>query len=131
MARPSLTNLAELATTRSTVSRPSTCFVTATFRLLYVSVILSHARRKILHVNVTPHLTADWLSCQITEAFPWDTAPRYLLEKFGGALKLPRSLIEVDDVDLVTFFKDVRLHLRVPALGLMTKVDPCFEQLRY
>lgn len=53
--------------------------VTAAFRLLYVSVILSHARRKILHLNVTRHPTAGWLSRQITEAFPWDTAPRYLL----------------------------------------------------
>jgi hypothetical protein len=53
--------------------------VTAAFRLLYVSVILSHARRKILHLNVTQHPTAGWLSRQITEAFPWDTAPRYLL----------------------------------------------------
>jgi putative transposase len=53
--------------------------VTAAFRLLYVCVILGHARRKILHLNVTQHPTADWLSRQVTEAFPWDTAPRYLL----------------------------------------------------
>jgi hypothetical protein len=53
--------------------------VTAAFRLLYVSVILSHARRKILHLNVTQHPTAGWLSRQMTEAFPWETAPRYLL----------------------------------------------------
>src|ERR1700693_866231 len=53
--------------------------VTAAFRLLYVGVILGHARRKILHLNVTQHPTAGWLSHQITEAFPWDTAPRYLL----------------------------------------------------
>jgi putative transposase len=53
--------------------------ITAGFRLLYVSVIPSHARRKILHLNVTQHPTAGWLSRQITEAFPWDTAPRYLL----------------------------------------------------
>jgi putative transposase len=44
--------------------------VTAAFRPLYVSVILSHARRKILHLNVTDHPTAGWLSRQITEAFP-------------------------------------------------------------
>jgi putative transposase len=44
--------------------------VTAAFRLLYVSVILSHARRKILHLNVTQHPTTGWLSRQITEAFP-------------------------------------------------------------
>ncbi len=49
--------------------------VTAAFRLLYVSVILGHARRKILHINVTQHP----ISRQTTEASPWDTAPRYLL----------------------------------------------------
>jgi putative transposase len=59
--------------------------VTAAFRLLYVSVILSHARRKILHLNVTPHPTAGWLSRQITEAFPWDTAPRFLLRDRDAA----------------------------------------------
>ena len=53
--------------------------VTAAFRLLYVTVILGHARRKILHLNITEHPTAGWLSRQVTEAFPWDTAPRYLI----------------------------------------------------
>jgi len=59
--------------------------VTAAFRLLFVSVILSHARRKILLLNVTPHPTAGWLSRQITEAFPWDTAPRYPLRDRDAA----------------------------------------------
>jgi len=53
--------------------------VTAAFRLLYVSVILRYARRMILHLNVTQHPTAEWLSQQVTEAFPWDAAPRYLV----------------------------------------------------
>jgi hypothetical protein len=49
------------------------------FRLLYVMVILTHDRRKIVRFDVTEHPTAAWLSRQVTEAFPWDTAPRYLL----------------------------------------------------
>ena len=49
------------------------------FRLLYVMIILAHDRRKIIHTAVTEHPTAAWLSRQVTEAFPWDTAPRYLL----------------------------------------------------
>jgi len=49
------------------------------FRLLYVTIILSHDRRKIIRAAVTEHPTAAWLSRQVTEAFPWDTAPRYLL----------------------------------------------------
>jgi transposase InsO family protein len=51
----------------------------ASFRLLYVMVILGHDRRKIVRFDVTQHPTAGWLSRQLTEAFPWDTAPRYLL----------------------------------------------------
>ena len=51
----------------------------ASFRLLYVMIILVHDRRKIVRAAVTAHPTAAWLSRQVTEAFPWDTAPRYLL----------------------------------------------------
>ena len=51
----------------------------ASLRLLYVTVILAHERRRIIHTAVTEHPTAAWLSRQVTEAFPWDTAPRYLL----------------------------------------------------
>ena len=51
----------------------------ASFRLLYVMIILAHDRRKIMRTAVTEHPTAAWLSRQVTEAFPWDTAPRYLL----------------------------------------------------
>jgi transposase InsO family protein len=53
--------------------------VSASFRLLYVMIILAHDRRKIVRFDVTEHATAVWLSRQVTEAFPWDTAPRYLL----------------------------------------------------
>jgi transposase InsO family protein len=51
----------------------------ASFRLLYVMIILAHDRRTIVSTGVTEHPTAAWLSRQVTEAFPWDTAPRYLL----------------------------------------------------
>jgi excisionase family DNA binding protein len=49
------------------------------FQLLYVMIILAHDRRKIMRTAVTEHPTAAWLSRQVTEAFPWDTVPRYLL----------------------------------------------------
>ncbi len=57
------------------------CFTvpTATFRVLYVLIVLSHDRRKIVHFNVTANHTAQWTAQQIVEAFPFDTAPRYLL----------------------------------------------------
>jgi len=50
----------------------------ASFELLYVLIILAHDRRKIVRFDVTPYPTAGCLSRQVTEAFPWDTAPRYL-----------------------------------------------------
>src|SRR5882672_7151688 len=52
---------------------------TATFRMLYVFVVLRHHRRKVVHFNVTDSPTAAWTAQQIVEAFPDDSAPRYLL----------------------------------------------------
>ena len=52
---------------------------TATGRLLFVLVILAHARRRVVHVAVTEHPTAAWTGQQLREAFPWDAAPRYLV----------------------------------------------------
>jgi putative transposase len=52
---------------------------TVNFRLLFFFVVLGHERRHAIHFNVTAHPTAEWTARQIAEAFPWDTAPRYLL----------------------------------------------------
>jgi len=52
---------------------------TATFRILYVFIVLSHDRRHIVHFNVTAHPTAMWTAQQLVEAFPFESAPRYLL----------------------------------------------------
>lgn len=52
---------------------------TISFRVLFVFIVLAHQRRRLLHFNVTAHPTAEWTAQQITEAFPWDSAPRYLL----------------------------------------------------
>jgi len=52
---------------------------TLRFQVLYVFLVLAHDRRRILHVGVTAHPTAEWTAQQLREAFPWDTAPRYLL----------------------------------------------------
>ena len=49
------------------------------FDLLYVLVILRLQRRKLVWINVTPHPSAEWIARQITEAFPWAEAPRYLI----------------------------------------------------
>jgi hypothetical protein len=50
--------------------------ISATFQMLYVVIVLKHDRRKIAHFEVTRHPTQVWLALQVTEAFPWDTAPR-------------------------------------------------------
>jgi len=52
---------------------------TIRFQILHVFPVLAHGRRRILHFNVTAHPTAEWTAQQLREAFPWDTAPRYLL----------------------------------------------------
>jgi putative transposase len=52
---------------------------TLTFRLLFGFVVLGHHRRELLHVNVTDHPTAAWTTQQIVDAFPDETASRYLL----------------------------------------------------
>jgi putative transposase len=52
---------------------------TATFRVLFVFLVLDNERRKVLHFNVTESPTAVWTGQQIVEAFPWDTAPKYLV----------------------------------------------------
>ena len=59
---------------------------TATYRLLFVLVILAHDRRRIVHVAVTPHPTAAWTAQQLREAFPWDQAPRYPPSRPGSGV---------------------------------------------
>jgi transposase InsO family protein len=54
------------------------------FQVLYVFLVLAHARRRILHVGVTAHPTAEWTAQQLREAFPWETAPRFLLRDRDG-----------------------------------------------
>src|SRR5260221_3813825 len=49
------------------------------FDLLYGLVIVRLARRDLVWINVAPHPTAEWIARQITEAFPWNEAPRYLI----------------------------------------------------
>ena len=52
---------------------------TVLFKVLFVFVVLAHERRRVVHINVTDAPTAQWTARQLVEAFPWQTAPRYLL----------------------------------------------------
>jgi hypothetical protein len=49
------------------------------FELLYTFVIVRLDRRDLIWIDVTRHPTAEWIARQITEAFPWNEAPRYLI----------------------------------------------------
>src|SRR6267378_242120 len=52
---------------------------TINFRMLYGFVIVRLDRRDLVWINVTSNPTAEWVARQITEAFPWDMAPRYMI----------------------------------------------------
>jgi len=52
---------------------------TVTFRILTVWFLIHHGRRKIVHFDITEHPTAVWVIQQLREAFPYDTAPSYLV----------------------------------------------------
>jgi transposase InsO family protein len=60
---------------------------TITFGVLYCFFIISHDRRRILHVNVTKHPTSAWIIQQLREAFPFEASRKYLIfdrdQKFG------------------------------------------------
>jgi transposase InsO family protein len=60
------------------------------FYLLYVLVIVRLARRDLVWIDVTSHPSAEWIARQITEAFPWNEAPRYLIrdrdQVYGAAV---------------------------------------------
>ena len=75
---------------------------TITYRILFVFVVLAHERRRIVHFNVTAHPTAEWTAQQITEAFPWDTAPRFLLrdrdKNYGKAFRERTKKMAIGEV---------------------------------
>jgi putative transposase len=62
-----------------------------TVRTLYVMVFITHGRRELAHVDVTPQPTAAWVWRRVIEATPWGRRPRYLLRDrdhvYGGAFR--------------------------------------------
>jgi putative transposase len=57
---------------------------TVRFRVLFVLLIFAHDRRRVVNFNITQDPTARWTAQQVVEAFPWDTAPRFLLRDRDG-----------------------------------------------
>ncbi len=74
---------------------------TVTFRTLYVFVVLSLDRRRIVHFNVTTHPTAEWTALQLYQAFPFDTAPRFLVRDrdgiYGGAVSTALAAMGIEE----------------------------------
>jgi transposase InsO family protein len=70
--------------------------------VLYVFIVLSHDRRHIVHFNATEHPTAQWTAQQLVEAFPFDTAPRYLLRDrdaiYGKKVRRRIKSLSIDEV---------------------------------
>jgi transposase InsO family protein len=75
---------------------------TATFRVLFVFLVMSNDRRRIIHFNVTESPTAAWTGQQIVNAFPWDIAPQYLLRdrdgKFGNTFNRRVESMDIEQV---------------------------------
>jgi transposase InsO family protein len=75
---------------------------TATFRLLFVFVVLAHGRRRPIHFAVTRHPTAEWTAQQLVQAFPWDRGPRFLLRDrdgtYGSAFRQTAAGLGIEEV---------------------------------
>ncbi len=77
---------------------------TATFKVLFVLVILSHDRRRILHMNVTERPTAVWTARQLLQSCGIDDQPRYLIRDrdaiFGDAFQRQVRALQIEDVPI-------------------------------
>lgn len=75
---------------------------TATFRILYVFLVLAHERRRVVHFNVTEGPSARWTGQQLMNAFPYDSVPEYLIrdrDKIYGAAFVRRvRAMEIEQV---------------------------------
>jgi transposase InsO family protein len=75
---------------------------TVRFRVLFVFLVLATDRRRVLHFNVTEQPTSEWTARQILQAFPWDTAPRFLLRDrdsiYGSTFRETVRNLEITEV---------------------------------
>jgi putative transposase len=75
---------------------------TVTYKVLFVLLILTHQRRRVVHFNVTEHPTAEWTAQQVLEVFPWDNVPRYLLRDrdriYGSAFRQRVRHLGIEEV---------------------------------
>ena len=75
---------------------------TASFQVLFGFLVLAHDRRRVVHFNVTANPTAHWTAQQVVDAFPWESAPRYLLRDrdsiFGGLFRSRVRGMSIEEV---------------------------------
>jgi transposase InsO family protein len=75
---------------------------TVWFEVLFVFIVLAHDRRRVVHFNVTAHPTAQWTAQQMLEAFPFDSAPKYLLRDrdrvYGQEFRDQVTVMNIQDV---------------------------------
>jgi putative transposase len=75
---------------------------TALFQVLFVFIVIQHDRRGLVHFNVTAHPTAEWPALQVLEAFPFETAPKYLQRDreriYGEAFREQVAVMNIKEV---------------------------------
>jgi transposase InsO family protein len=75
---------------------------TATFRVLFVLIVLTHSRHRLVHFNVTEHPTAEWTARQLLEACGLEEAPRYLIrdrdQVYGERFSRQAQMLEIEEV---------------------------------
>ena len=78
---------------------------TITFGVLYAFFVISHDRRRILHFNVTRHPASSWIAQQLREAFPYQSAPRFLVfdrdAKYGLEVSAAIQSMKINPSNLV------------------------------
>src|SRR5262244_3293152 len=97
---------------------------TLTFECLFAFVVLGHGRRQLLWFAVTRHPTAEWLAQQLVEAFPWGTAPSYLVRDNDRAYGQAFGTLRRDCLDHVLIFGE--RHLR----GVLTLYSLYYNETR-
>ena len=87
---------------------------TATLQVLYCFIVLRHDRRRVVHFNATAHPTAQWTAQQITEAFPFDEIPRYMIRDrdgiYGDFFQKRVKNIGIDEVPMKRQWSSCRLR---------------------
>ena len=91
---------------------------TATFRVLFVLVMLTHSRRRLVHLNVTEHPTAEWTARQRLEAWVLEEAPRYSPRSPWQNPRMPDHLVVISERHLrdilskyMDYYNRTRTHL--------------------